>query len=112
MANSYGIAGFNAPVADTKAMKGYDDFLPMTKCSMLGTHALIGVMAALLTDSGFTGNRSILDGEDGFYALIGVDRLYPEILTEKLGEDWVMKGVSFKLYPVCRINHPALGRLF
>jgi 2-methylcitrate dehydratase PrpD len=112
MANSYGIAGFNAPVADTVALKGYDEFLPMTKCSMLGTNALIGVMGAVLADSGFTGNPTILDGENGFYGLIGVERLYPEILTEKLGEKWVLGEVSYKIYPTCRIIHPALDAFY
>jgi 2-methylcitrate dehydratase PrpD len=108
MAHAYGIAGFNAPVADTSALKGYDTFLPMTKYSMLGTNALIGVIGALLAESGFTGNPTILDGENGFYDLIGVERLYPEMLTEKLGENWMLNGVSYKRYPACRIIHPAV----
>jgi 2-methylcitrate dehydratase PrpD len=112
MASAYGISGFNAPVADTMALRGYEAFLPMTKYSMLGTNALIGVIGALLADSGFTGSQTILDGENGFYALIGVERLYSEILTEKLGKNWILNGVSYKMYPACRIIHPAVDAFY
>jgi 2-methylcitrate dehydratase PrpD len=69
-------------------------------------------MGALLADSGFTSSQTILDGENGFYALIGVERLYPQILTENLGKNWVHDGVSYKMYPACRIIHPALDAFY
>ena len=84
----------------------------MVKYSCAGMTSIVGVIAALLAEQGFTGGTEILDGDYGFYNLIGVDRLYPESLTENLGEKWWIDESAFKFYPSCRISHPAIDALY
>jgi 2-methylcitrate dehydratase PrpD len=112
LANAFGVAGVNAPVAATVAMKGYSGSLPMAKYNCAGVNSMNGVTAALLAEQGFTGGQEILDGDYGFYRLAGVERRYPEVLTEDLGEFWWINETSFKLYPACRIVHPAVDAIY
>ena len=110
-ANTFGIAGVNAPINTTMSIMGYASFLPMTKYSCLGVDAMIGVMAAVLTQNGFTASSAILDSEYGFYYLLGIDQCYPEQISEQLGEKWWIHSHGFKMYPHCRIPHPAMDAL-
>lgn len=112
LANAFGIAGVNAPINATSAMKDYTGVLPMMKYSCAGIHPVIGIMAALLAEQGVTGGTEILDGEHGFYDLMGVPRLYPEALTENMGKKWWIDESAFKFYPSCRISHPAIDAVY
>ena len=112
IANAFGIAGINAPINTTISVKGYQALFPMAKYNVTGMDAMVGVLAAVLTRSGFTAGHSILDGEFGFYRLIGVDPMYPEQITEKLGEKWWIEYHGFKRYPLCAIPHPGIDALY
>jgi 2-methylcitrate dehydratase PrpD len=68
-----------------------------------------GLLAALLAKKGWIGNKSIFDGEKGFWVMAGSDRFRPEFLLN-LNDFKVMK-VSFKPYPACRWVHTSLDAL-
>lgn len=74
-----------------------------------GRAAYSGVLSALLSQKGFTGARSIVEGREGF--LNSMCKVDDTIQTEwKItpDESYHIAGVYFKNYPVCRHLHSAL----
>jgi len=71
-----------------------------------------GVFAAELASHGFTGGDFGLDGQWGFFQVLGngadLDRL-----IGKLGKPWsiVNPGVSFKPYPCGSLSHPSMDAM-
>jgi 2-methylcitrate dehydratase PrpD len=71
-----------------------------------------GVFAAELASHGFTGGDAGLDGQWGFFQVLGngadLDRL-----IGKLGNPWaiVNPGVSFKPYPCGSLSHPSMDAM-
>ncbi|MCW1874206.1 MmgE/PrpD family protein [Erwinia sp. INIA-01] len=64
--------------------------------------AQAGVQAAIMAHCCITGSRDVLDGEQGFWRMIGSDCFRPEVLTTELGKHWYAGYGSFKRYPACR----------
>lgn len=73
-----------------------------------GRAAQSGVISALLSQKGFTGARSILEGREGFLKAMcqGHDPVSEWELI--LDSSHHISGVYFKNYPVCRHLHSAL----
>jgi 2-methylcitrate dehydratase PrpD len=71
-----------------------------------------GVFAAELASQGFTGGDVGLDGQWGFFQVLGngadLDRL-----IGKLGKPWsiINPGVSFKPYPCGSLSHPSMDAM-
>ena len=65
-----------------------------------------GVTAALLAARGFTGPKSLLEGEQGFLAALCPDGDPAPIMTAY--DRWLIHDVSFKPWPACRHAHPAI----
>lgn len=88
------------------------NFGSMTKPLHVGRAAENGVFAAELADRGFTGGEEGLDGEWGFFQVLGggadLDRLNPV-----LGKPWsiVTPGVSVKPYPSGVLSHPSMDAM-
>jgi len=61
-----------------------------------------GVQAVLMAEAGLVGSRDVLDGEHGFWRMIGSDAFDPDVLVADLGRRWWTEHGSFKLYPACR----------
>lgn len=72
-----------------------------------GHAAHAGVLSAMLSAQGFQGPRSILEGEQGFFAAMcpGAD---PEDILGGPGDDWLINQTSIKPYPACRHTHAAI----
>jgi len=79
----------------------------MAKQLHAGHAAHAGVLAAILSKQGFQGPRSILEGEQGFFAAMckGADPT-DVIINPKAG--WCLHETSLKPYPACRHAHPAI----
>jgi 2-methylcitrate dehydratase PrpD len=98
MANALGIAGYSAPVPTIdKAFSG--DRLSDMKYASYGWMAWSGVLAALLAREGLTGDRSVLDGEHGFWRMVGAESREPAVLTQELGTKWWIMDTSVKMTP-------------
>ena len=88
------------------------NFGSMTKPLHVGRAAENGVFAAELAGRGFTGGDDGLDGEWGFFQVLGggadLDRL-----NGILGRPWsiVTPGVSVKPYPCGVLSHPSLDAM-
>jgi len=65
-----------------------------------GWAAQSGLRTALLGKNGFSGPRTVLEGEHGFFFAFGVPEIKPDFtrVTEALGETWQMKKIAFKPY--------------
>ncbi|MFT5449995.1 MAG: 2-methylcitrate dehydratase PrpD [Gammaproteobacteria bacterium] len=73
-----------------------------------GWSAQCGLRAALLAQHGFTGPRSVLEGEHGFFkafAIAEVERDYSQI-TKDLGQTWLMSDIAFKPYACGTMTQP------
>lgn len=79
----------------------------MAKQLHAGHAAQAGVQSALLSAQGFQGPRSILEGEQGFFAATcpGAD---PQDVLKDYGEGWLIHQTSLKPYPACRHAHAAI----
>jgi 2-methylcitrate dehydratase PrpD len=88
------------------------NFGTMTKPLHVGRAAENGVFAAELAARGFTGGDDGLDGQWGFFQVLGggadLDRLVPV-----LGKPYsiVSPGVSIKPYPCGSLSHPSLDAM-
>ncbi len=85
-----------------------------------GKAAQSGVISAMLSEKGFTGAPSIIDGKEGFLkAMVAPSMFYPsitpensnyEIKADKIIENgkYHIMDVYFKKYPVCRHLHSSI----
>ncbi|MYK30877.1 MAG: MmgE/PrpD family protein [Boseongicola sp. SB0670_bin_30] len=73
-----------------------------------GWAAQSGIRAVALAERGFTGPRTVLEGEHGFFAAFA----HPEIprdfgrMTNGLGESWELEGLAFKPYACGTMAQP------
>lgn len=67
--------------------------------------ASAGVRAWQLVDDGFTGPRTVLDGEDGFWRMAGSDQCDWDTFATPLDEAYELPELTFKPYPCCRWLH-------
>jgi 2-methylcitrate dehydratase PrpD len=108
MASAMGIAGSAAPLpSDLKCSLNplnKEVGMGMVK-NNYGCMSELGVRAALLAHMGYTGPTDILDGDTGFWRMMGSDRCDFDEITAKLGEEYRILNVSLKPYSCCRRYH-------
>lgn len=78
----------------------------MAKQLHAGHAAQVGVQSALLSAQGFQGPRTILEGEQGFFAALCPGADPKNVLFAN--EGWLLHETSLKPYPACRHAHPAI----
>lgn len=103
MANAIGIAGSLAGGL-LEFAKGDGG---MVKRLHLGRASEAGVLAASLAAAGFTGPRTVLEGEFGFLRVFCTEFDESE-LTKGLGRDFVTTSTVLKRYPVHATAHAAV----
>ncbi|MBB6414416.1 MmgE/PrpD family protein [Mesorhizobium sangaii] len=69
------------------------------------------ITAVDLVRAGFHGNRTIFDGDDGFWAMAGSDRFEPGDMLDRWGERYFILETGFKPFGVCRWIHTAVDCL-
>lgn len=79
----------------------------MSKTLHTGKAAWGGVLAAQVTEKGFTGAKKILEGEKGFCLAVSSNPHW-EAITENLGTGYKIDENSFKPYACCKHCHPAI----
>ena len=78
----------------------------MAKQLHAGHAAQVGVQSALLSAQGFQGPRTILEGEQGFFAAMCQGADPQDVLFEQ--DAWLLHETSLKPYPACRHAHPTI----
>jgi 2-methylcitrate dehydratase PrpD len=106
---AFGIGAYFAPVP---AMVKWYKTVPaaMTKYGSTGWIAQAGVTAALLAQSGYSGDTTVLDGEHGFWRFCASahEKWQPGKLLEGLGQRWLLGqpySIFYKHYPFCGLCH-------
>ena len=105
--NALGLAGAASTVPAARKWNWRDRPL-LTPKDIVAAPAEAGVRAALFAGIGWQGSRDILDGDSGFWIMAGSDRCDFSRLTDRLGERWTVRELSFKPYPACRWTHTAI----
>ncbi|MDI7261191.1 MAG: MmgE/PrpD family protein [Thermodesulfobacteriota bacterium] len=75
-----------------------------TKRLQAGMASSRGILCAQLASYGFTGPSTILEGPYGFLKVFCA-KYDVDLIGQKLGEKWMIEGISFKPYASCRFSH-------
>lgn len=110
--NAIGIAGANSPVASCGKWGLEVRNRPYVKYGFYPFMSYIGVVSALLAENGFTGYRDILDGDLGYWRMVGSSTCNWDIMVDGLGKKWWLSETSFKPYPSCRYTHHPIDLIF
>ena len=98
MTDAFGLAGYFVPVpAHTKYMNTMNN--GAMKFGPAGCTAQAGLQAAILASLGEHGDRSVLDGDYGFWAMNGSQACDWDTMTANLGSDWKILQSKFKSLP-------------
>ena len=103
--HAFGIAGSVAPTTLKRNMGS------TIKLTHPGQGAQRGLEAALMARDGWTANRAIFEGENGYPAVMAPGRENPTVDVEDLGEQWSLTDVGFKLYPSAIVTHAGIYAL-
>lgn len=109
LANAFGIAGASTAVPATMKWQYMTGPAIMAKYNAwTGWIAQLATVAVLSAEKGFTGDTTILDGEWGYWKIVGSPFFKVENLLNGLGKEWHIGEVMFKLYPTCYIYHAGI----
>ncbi|MBI2954536.1 MAG: MmgE/PrpD family protein [Chloroflexi bacterium] len=109
MLNAFGIAGASCPVPATAHFQHIAGPAIMVKFNAWsGWVSRLATTAVLFAEKGFTGDTAILDGELGFWNIVGSPFFKTDHLLRALGEDWHTSRMEFKAYPCCRLDHTSI----
>jgi 2-methylcitrate dehydratase PrpD len=102
--------GFAATFANLPSLRKYNwERRPLVSFKDFNALAAeAGARAVQFDACGLHGSRDVLDGETGFWRMIGSDQFDADGLVAGLGQDWHLLHGSFKPYPACRWMHTAL----
>jgi 2-methylcitrate dehydratase PrpD len=109
MADALGLAGYLAPVPSHNKFLLTPRGGGLAKYGPAGWTAQGGVTSALLASKGYEGDRSVLDGESGFWAMTGSTTTDPSKITLGLGQEWNLLRVTYKRWPCCGLFQSPLG---
>jgi 2-methylcitrate dehydratase PrpD len=105
--------GFAATFANVPSLRKYNwERRPLVSFKDFnGPAAESGVRAVQFDAAGLHGARDVLDGESGFWRMIGSDRFDADGVIAGLGRAWRLLSGSFKPYAACRWMHTAMEAL-
>jgi 2-methylcitrate dehydratase PrpD len=110
MAQALGLAGFICP-PQTFRKFNFTTPIPMTKYGPLGWITQSGITAALLAETGYTGDTGLFEGDYGFGRYTGALQWHPERILRNLQNQVPRLRLFFKLYPMGRILPGAIDNL-
>lgn len=76
-----------------------------------GFAAQTAVMSAILAEHGLVGPERVFQGEFGYFKAYHDNKYDPEVLTQGLGAEWQVPGISIKYYPCCFLSHFAIDAM-
>ena len=109
MNDAFGLAGYYAPVPSHNKSLYTTAGGGLAKYGPAGWTAQAGVTTAVLASMGYEGDRSVLDGDSGFWAMTASKGCNFEKMVAGLGSDWYLMRTLYKRYPTCGIFHSPLG---
>ncbi len=105
---AFGIAGTYSTVPSVYKYFGIvNETRPMKEVKLgWGWMCMASVFAALSAKAGFRGGYGILDGDEGFWIMVGSDRCDFDLMTQGLGSEYLILETEFKVHPSIGWNHP------
>lgn len=97
--DAIGLAGYFAPVPSHNKFLNTHQGGGMAKYGPAGWTAQGGVTSAVLASMGYVGDRSVLDGDYGFWAMTGSKGFDSGKITGGLGAQWNLLRVMYKCWP-------------
>ena len=80
----------------------------LTKRMQPGFAAKAALLSVQLSQRGIRGAQETFEGIDGLFRTYLRDGYDPSVLRSGLGERFAIADLSYKPYPCCRFNHPAI----
>lgn len=74
--------------------------------------ALSGLLAALLAQTGFVASEEVLTHPDGGIYNTYSDGGHPQVVVERLGEQWELENISFRLWPLASSIQSVVTAMF
>lgn len=108
MACALGIAGWSSPITALPKWWSTLTDRPWTKYTPYGEMGRIGTTAAQLAAAGFHGDPAFLEGDLGYWKLIGSRSCDAELLAGGLGHRWWTSLISYKPYCSARLFHASI----
>jgi 2-methylcitrate dehydratase PrpD len=109
MNDAFGLAGYLSPVPSHNKSLNTTAGGGLSKYGPAGWTAQGGVTSAMLASIGYEGDRSVLDGEYGYWAMAGSKDCRVKSITAGLGSDWNLLRVMYKRWPCCGLFQSPLG---
>jgi 2-methylcitrate dehydratase PrpD len=104
--HAFGLAGSTPPIPiDMK--KFVERPMGLAK-NVFGWTTFTGIFWTLMAQKGAEGAAHILDGDAGFWAIMGSDQHNTEEIVRGLGEKYNIMDTKFKPYPLCTWGHTSL----
>jgi 2-methylcitrate dehydratase PrpD len=76
--------------------------------NVFGWTTFAGVFWTCMAEKGVPGTSNILDGDAGFWTIMGSDHYDPEKLKQGLGQEFNILDTKFKPYPLCTWGHTSV----
>jgi 2-methylcitrate dehydratase PrpD len=111
MTDALGLAGYFAPVPSHNKFLLSPQGGGMAKYGPAGWIAQGGVTTAVLASMGYQGDRSVLDGECGFWSMTASKTCDLSKITLGLGSEWNLLRAMYKRWPCCGVFQSPLGAL-
>ena len=110
--NAMGIAGYYTAVPMISKWL-YTKPLGNLKYQDMGWFAFVGLISALFSKDGYTGDQCIVDdyGEYSFWKAFGMLEFDFDGMTKGLGNKWGIMEMGIKPYPCCRWFHTPIYML-
>ena len=109
MSDALGLSGYFAAVPSHNKFLLTPQGGGLAKYGSAGWAAQGGVTAAQLAALGYEGDRSVLEGDNGFWAMAGSRTFNSEKITGRLGQHWNLLRVTYKRWPCCGLFQSPLG---
>jgi len=109
MNDALGLAAYLSPVPSHNKSLTTTAGGGLAKYGPAGWTAQAGVTAAVLASMGYEGDRSVLDGDYGYWAMAGSEQCRCERMTDGLGQDWRLLRVLYKSFPLAGHFQSPLG---
>jgi len=104
--HAFGLAGTVPPIP-VDMQKFVERPIGFAK-NVFGWTTFTGVFWTLMAQKGAKGAANILDGDAGFWKIMGSDHHDVEKLTEGLGETYNIMETKYKPYPLCTWGHTSV----
>lgn len=106
MVHAFGLAGTVPPIP--LDMKKFVERPMGFGKNVFGWTTMTGVFWTILAKMGMKGTPNILDGDGGFWFLVGSDQYNYEKLLEGWGQKYNILDTKFKPYPSCTWGHSSI----